>query len=100
MLAAATLPASDAEALFWQVIGDLALWLSCGIVHADLSAYNLLYWQDRVVAIDFPQAVDADINPHAFDFLRRDVANVCRHFARYGLAVEPEPLAWELWEGG
>ena len=53
----------------------------------------------RVVAIDFPQAVDADANPHAFDFLRRDVGNVCRHFARYGVPADPEEITLRLWEG-
>ena len=96
----ATLPRPDAGALFWRVIENLALWLRCGLVHADLSAYNLLYWRGGITAIDFPQAVDAAANPHAFDFLLRDVTNVCRHFTRYGVSVEPEPLAWDLWQGG
>jgi RIO kinase 1 len=99
-LYAASLPRTEAERLFRSVIDDIALWLRCGIVHADLSAYNLLYWQERIVAIDFPQAVDAAVNPHAIEFLVRDVTNVCRHFARYGVVADPESLAWEIWEGG
>jgi RIO kinase 1 len=95
----ATLAPDAAPALFRGVLDDLALWLACGRVHADLSAFNLLYWAGRVVAIDFPQAVDAEANPHAFDFLRRDVGNVCRHFARYGIQADPEEIAWRLWEG-
>ena len=58
-----------------------------------------MYWAGRVVAIDFPQAVDADANPHAFDFLRRDVGNVSRHFARYGVPADPEEITLRLWEG-
>lgn len=91
-----------APALFHRVIQNIALWLECGLVHADLSSHNLLYWQGRVVAIDFPQAVDAFTNPHAFDFLRRDVTNVCKYFSRFGLHDEcsdPDSLAWSLWEG-
>jgi RIO kinase 1 len=95
----AALPRPQAEVLFWSVIDDIALWLACGYVHADLSSYNLLYWREAITAIDFPQAVDATINPHAFDFLRRDVANVCRYFARYGIAADAESLAWQLWDG-
>ena len=98
-LQATELPRDRAEALFWRVIENLNLWLECGYVHADLSGYNLLYWQERIIAIDFPQAVDAHINPHAFDFLRRDVSNVCKSFARYGISVDPETLAWDLWDG-
>ena len=78
---------------------NIALWLDCGYVHADLSSYNLLWDDPRIVAIDFPQSVDAYDNPHAFDFLRRDVANVCKHFGRYGVSVDAESLAWDLWEG-
>jgi RIO kinase 1 len=97
-LYAAQLPRGDAERLFWGVIENIALWLRCGVVHADLSAYNLLYWRGGVMAIDFPQAVDAAVNPHALDFLLRDVTNVCRHFGRYGLSVDPSALAYDLWD--
>ena len=95
----ATLPRERAAELFRSVMENVALWLNEGIVHADLSSYNLLYWRERIVAIDFPQSVDAYNNPHAFDFLRRDVANVCRHFARYGVSVDAETLAWDVWDG-
>jgi RIO kinase 1 len=95
----AQLPREQARALFERVVANIALWLDCGSVHADLSSYNLLWHAPRIVAIDFPQAVDAYDNPHAFDFLRRDVANVCKHFARYGISVDAESLAWDLWEG-
>jgi len=95
----AQLPRAEAAPLFWRVIRNIALWLECGFVHADLSAYNLLYWNNVVIAIDFPQAVDVVLNPHAFDFLTRDVTNVCSHFARYGLSVDPQTLAWDLWQG-
>ena len=95
----ATLPRERAPELFRRTIENIALWLDNGCVHADLSSYNLLYWQERVVAIDFPQSVDAYENPHAFDFLRRDVSNVCKYFARYGITVDAESLAWDLWDG-
>ena len=99
VLQQAQLPREQARALFERVIANIALWLDCGYVHADLSSYNLLWHEPRIVAIDFPQAVDAYDNPHAFDFLRRDVANVCKHFGRYGVSVDAESLAWDLWEG-
>jgi RIO kinase 1 len=95
----AQLPRDEAKTLFDRVIENVALWLDCGYVHADLSSFNLLWWAPRIVAIDFPQAVDAYANPHAFEFLRRDVANVCKHFGRYGISVDAETLAWDLWDG-
>lgn len=98
-LCQASLPRENAAALFRRVIENMALWLDCGHVHADLSSFNLLYWEERIFAIDFPQSVDVYDNPHAFDFLRRDVANVCKYFARYGISVDAESLAWDLWDG-
>jgi RIO kinase 1 len=95
----AQLPREEAQGLFERVVENIGLWLDCGYVHADLSSFNLLYWAPRVVAIDFPQAVDAHANPHAFEFLLRDVGNVCKHFGRYGISVDAETLAWDLWEG-
>ncbi|MEP7360121.1 MAG: RIO1 family regulatory kinase/ATPase, partial [Chloroflexota bacterium] len=52
------------------------------IVHGDLSAYNMLWWEGRLVVIDFPQAVDAFANPHAPDLLHRDLRNVHEWFTR------------------
>ncbi|MCA1840488.1 MAG: serine/threonine protein kinase [Actinobacteria bacterium] len=56
----------------------------CGLVHADLSAYNVLYWQEEVFLIDFPQSVEIPSNPHSIELLTRDVTNICNHFAKYG----------------
>ncbi len=67
------------------------------VVHGDLSPYNVLYWQGRPVIIDFPQAVDARENPNAQMLLARDVANVCRYFARQGVDCDPVAIADELW---
>ncbi len=59
-----------------------------GIVHGDLSAYNLLTAGDRLVVIDLPQVVDLVGNPRGQDFLLRDCANVCAWFRRRGLKHE------------
>ncbi|MDQ2801535.1 MAG: serine protein kinase RIO, partial [Pseudomonadota bacterium] len=58
---------------------------------------NILAWNGRVTIIDFPQAVDPRFNPHARDLLGRDIANVCRYFARFGVHASPEWLASDLW---
>ena len=63
-----------------------------GIAHGDLSAYNLLVWNDRLVMIDAPQAVDLAINPNGLDLLQRDVANVCGWFARRGVETDADAL--------
>ncbi|HVF12584.1 MAG TPA: RIO1 family regulatory kinase/ATPase [Actinomycetota bacterium] len=73
-----------------QLLTQLRLLTSEGVVHGDLSAYNVLVWEDEAWLIDFPQAVDLAVNPHALDLLHRDVHNVCRHFSKYGLHPDPE----------
>jgi RIO kinase 1 len=66
------------------------------VVHADLSGFNLLYGPDGLVAIDFPQAVDARFNPNALSLLGRDIDNVCRFFSRYGVQANSNALIDDL----
>jgi RIO kinase 1 len=87
----------DAEALFDRVLRNIEIWLSLDYVHADLSAFNILYGDGAVTVIDFPQAVNARTNPNAYDLLLRDIDNVCRYFARYGIHADPSRIAGELW---
>ena len=70
--------------------------MEIGIVHADLSAFNLLWWEGRLRFIDFPQAVDLAINPSALDFLHRDLTNVGEWFARHGTTIDVDALFAEL----
>jgi RIO kinase 1 len=79
-----------------QLVENLRMLVGAGFVHADLSAFNVLWWEDRVWLIDFPQAVDVTTNPHAFEYLYRDVANVGRWFARHGEPFDVDPLYAEL----
>ena len=54
MLNRVTLPREHADRYLRQIIDNITLWLANDLVHGDLSPYNLLYWEDRIVAIDFP----------------------------------------------
>jgi RIO kinase 1 len=56
-----------------------------GVAHGDLSPYNILAAEERLVIIDLPQAVDIVANPTGMDFLMRDCRNVCTWFAARGL---------------
>jgi len=91
-------PAPDeAHDLFTRVMRNVELWLAYNVVHGDLSAFNILWWEGNVTIIDFPHAVDPHVNPNARDLLARDVDNVCRYFGRYGVRADPVRLAARLW---
>jgi RIO kinase 1 len=77
-------PAELAD-LFGQCVEALRLFAAAGFAHGDLSAYNLLVQDGRLVVIDVPQVVDLFANPQGPTYLERDCANVCRWFAGRGL---------------
>ncbi|HEY4691391.1 MAG TPA: RIO1 family regulatory kinase/ATPase [Anaerolineae bacterium] len=88
---------AEARTLFDQVMHNVALMLSHHRIHADLSAYNVLYWGGAIKIIDFPQAVDPRANPQARSLLARDVERVCQYFNRYGVRADPVALTRSLW---
>ncbi|MDA0245617.1 MAG: hypothetical protein OT477_19560 [Chloroflexi bacterium] len=92
------LPAASAPPLFDEIMRNIELFLAHHTVHGDLSPYNILYWQGEVTLIDFPQMVDARINPHAFKLLQRDIQRVVDYFAPLGLRDRAPDLAADLWE--
>jgi RIO kinase 1 len=94
---AQTRPHPELLASYFDQLRDaLALMVQDGIVHGDLSAYNILAAGDRLVIIDLPQVVDLVGNPAGMDFLMRDCANVCTWFRTRGLAVDEQDLFGEL----
>lgn len=95
-LAEARLSGAEDISAFEQLLASLRAMTAAGVVHGDLSAFNVLWWHGRLVIIDFPQAVDATTNPHAADLLHRDVRNVCRWFERRRVRVDAETLYVEL----
>jgi RIO kinase 1 len=97
-LCSVSLEASEAQALFDRLIHNVELFLSRGLIHADLSAYNVLYWKGDVKIIDLPQVSDAYTNPDALFLLDRDVDRLCRYFAKYGVQAEPSALSEDLWK--
>ncbi len=94
---AQTRPEPDLLASYFeQVRAFLAEMARHGLVHGDLSPYNILAAGERLVVIDLPQVIDLVGNPSGVDFLLRDCANVCRWFRARGLAVDEHELLGEL----
>ncbi|MBZ5737014.1 serine protein kinase RIO [Nocardioides mangrovi] len=81
---------------FDQLRDAMAILAQHGLVHGDLSAYNLLAAGERLVIIDLPQMVDLAGNLNGADFLMRDCANVCGWFRSRGLDVDEHALFAEL----
>jgi RIO kinase 1 len=95
-LAQARLSSVELASAWEQLVDNLRALTSAGLVHADLSAYNLLWWQERLIVIDLPQAVEVTTNADAYDLLHRDVTNVGEWFSRRGAPSDPEALYAEL----
>jgi RIO kinase 1 len=83
-LVASKLDPDELAAAHASLMADLSALTRAGLVHADLSPYNLLWWHGRAWIIDFPQAVDLVRNPNGLDLLHHDVTTVCAWFARHG----------------
>ncbi|MGD9959809.1 serine protein kinase RIO [Nocardioides sp.] len=81
---------------FSQLREALILLAQQGVVHGDLSPYNILAADERLVIIDLPQVVDLVGNPRGMDFLLRDCTNVCTWFRARGLEVDEHDLFNEL----
>jgi RIO kinase 1 len=88
---------AEAQALFERLLHNVGLMLNQHVVHGDLSAYNVLYWEGAVKIIDLPQIVDPRANPDARAIFGRDVERLCQYFARFGVRASPRALAHDFW---
>ena len=94
---AQTRPGPALLASYYDQLRDaLATMVQHGVVHGDLSPYNILAAGDRLVVIDLPQVVDLVGNLNGMDYLLRDCTNVCRWFRARGLEVDEQELFGEL----
>ncbi len=91
------LPKGEIHNLFRKVIETIELLLENDSIHGDLSAFNILYWQDDVVFIDIPQVTVASKNRRARYILQRDVQRVCDYFTKQGLEPRARRIADALW---
>ena len=88
---------AEARNLFDCTLSNIDLMLAHDRIHADLSAYNILYWDGEITLIDFPQVVPPEGNPAAWSIFRRDVFRICEYFAAQGVKADPRKLSVELW---
>jgi RIO kinase 1 len=82
--------------LFEQLRRSMLVLAQRGWTHGDLSPYNVLLHDEQLVIIDWPQIVDIIGNPKGFEFLERDVVNMCRWFVSKGLPVDEGELLGDL----
>ena len=75
---------ADLGDLWRQLVDALTVLARCQLAHGDLSAYNVLVHEGRLVLIDLPQVVDVVANPRGPEFLARDVRNVATWFSARG----------------
>lgn len=80
-----------------HLLREVVLMLCAGVIHGDLSEYNILVDADGPVIIDLPQAIDAAGNTEAGAMLERDVANLATFFSRFAPQLAATRYGKEIW---
>jgi len=88
----------DARRHHASLLVEVIRMLCAGIVHGDLSEFNVLLAEDGPVIIDLPQAVDAAGNNHAHRMLLRDVGNLRDFFGQFAPELLRTHYGDEIWE--
>jgi RIO kinase 1 len=86
-----------ARAYHHALVTEVVRMLCAGVVHGDLSEYNVLVGSDGPVIIDLPQAIDAAGNKHASSMLERDVENLANYFGRFAPELRKTDYGKEIW---
>lgn len=86
----------EADSLYQKVVRNIELMLRHSMIHGDLSAYNILYWDGEITLIDFPQVTNSRSNPNAHFILRRDIERICEYFSRQGVKADANAILEEL----
>ena len=90
---------SKETALFeYNIVIRYVVYMLCaGIIHGDLSEFNVLVGADGLVIIDLPQAVDAPSNNNAESMLKRDVNNITQYFSNFAPELGNTRYGDEIW---
>jgi RIO kinase 1 len=89
--------ASEAREIYQQLLREVTRMLCAGVIHGDLSDFNVLLGADGPVVIDFPQSLEAARNQNARKFLLRDVENLHRFVERYSSGAPTLAYGEEMW---
>ena len=81
----------DKKQFFNKTVEYIKKLYKAGLVHADLSSFNILNFKEKPVLIDFSQSTTLE-HPEAMDFLKRDIKNVCDFFIKLGLKIDEEKI--------
>jgi len=81
-----------------SIMNDVARMLSVGVIHGDLSEFNVLQDEFGPVIIDLPQAVNASGNNNAKAMLERDVSNMTNYYAQFAPEIANSQYAKEIWD--
>mgnify|MGYP001584393311 FL=1 len=76
---------------FNQTVEQIEQLYQAGLVHGDLSAFNILNNEEKPVLIDFSQST-LTTTPNCKDLLRRDIENVCKYFKKHGVNNDPQEV--------
>jgi RIO kinase 1 len=88
-------PPDDPEAFCAATLSEILRLAASGMVHGDLSEFNILNLDERPVLIDFSHGVTLKA-PNSRELLQRDVENVCRYFASLGVDTDKEAVLKQL----
>ena len=88
----------QAEEYHGLLIKEVVRMLCAGLVHGDLSEFNILIDTQGPVIIDLPQAVDASANNNAARMLERDVNNLATYFGRFAPSLLTTSYGKEIWK--
>lgn len=92
------LTSESAQADFEIMLRNIVRMLCAGIVHGDLSEFNVLLDANGPVIIDLPQAVDAAANNHAESMFERDVNNITAYYGQFAPQLLQTRYAKEIWK--